>query len=175
MSRTTEQICRTRVATDLGLIRPRRIRLRPNRSHGTKAKSEQAHIEDEEMLDAAEVHYTCFGEFLSLLLLLNQLNEQKRPKNTLCCSDSPSFCFAWTYCDENILDIEWLFDIPDMWTQHVAWWSRDMAKIRLRDAEKIHDKAKKDQTEAEVAFDCSWMCRACWERSQWDQIYAEEG
>ena len=36
----------------------------PNRSHGTKAKSEKAHIEPEEMLDAAEVHYMCFGEFL---------------------------------------------------------------------------------------------------------------
>ncbi len=36
----------------------------PNRSHGTKAKSEKAHINAEEMLDAAEVHYMCFGEFL---------------------------------------------------------------------------------------------------------------
>jgi hypothetical protein len=43
---------------------PRRKRPMPNRSHGTKAKSEKAHIEAEEMLDAAEVHYMCFGEFL---------------------------------------------------------------------------------------------------------------
>ncbi len=64
----------------------------PNKFHGTKAKSEKAHIEAEEMLDAAEVHYMCFGEFLSFLLLLNQLNEQKRPTNTLCCSDFPSLC-----------------------------------------------------------------------------------
>ena len=54
-----------------------------NRSHGTKAKSEKARIEAVEMLDAAEVHYMCFGEFLSFLLLLNQLNEQKTPKNTM--------------------------------------------------------------------------------------------
>uniref|UniRef100_A0A2N9GQ09 Uncharacterized protein n=1 Tax=Fagus sylvatica TaxID=28930 RepID=A0A2N9GQ09_FAGSY len=39
---------------------PRRKRPMPNRSHGTKAKSEKAHIEAEEMLDAAEVHYMCF-------------------------------------------------------------------------------------------------------------------
>uniref|UniRef100_A0A2N9HCD8 Uncharacterized protein n=1 Tax=Fagus sylvatica TaxID=28930 RepID=A0A2N9HCD8_FAGSY len=32
-----------------------------NRSHETKAKFEKAHIEAEEMLDAAEVHYMCFG------------------------------------------------------------------------------------------------------------------
>ncbi len=65
-----------------------------NKSHGTKAKSEKTHIEAEEMLNAAEVHYMCFGEFLFfLLLLLNQLNEQKRPK-ILCCSDSPFLCFA---------------------------------------------------------------------------------
>jgi hypothetical protein len=62
------------------LIRQRGTRPRPNRAHGTNAKSEEAHINAEEMLDAAEVHYTCFGEFLSLLLLLNRLNEQKRPK-----------------------------------------------------------------------------------------------
>jgi hypothetical protein len=36
----------------------------PNRSHGSKIKSEKAHINAEEMLDAAEVHYMCFGEFL---------------------------------------------------------------------------------------------------------------
>jgi hypothetical protein len=59
------------VATDLGLIRQRGTRLRPNRAHGTNVKSEGAHINAEEMLDVAEVHYTCFGEFLSLLLLLN--------------------------------------------------------------------------------------------------------
>jgi hypothetical protein len=34
-----------------------------------------------------------------------------------------------------------------------------MAEIRLGDAEKIHDEAEKDQTEAEVAFDPPWMCR----------------
>ena len=90
MLRITEQICRTLVATDSGLIWLRGTSPRPNRSHGTKAKSEKVHIEVEEMLDAVEVHYTCFGEFLSLLLLLNQLNEQKRPKNT----NSPSLCSA---------------------------------------------------------------------------------
>uniref|UniRef100_A0A2N9H734 Uncharacterized protein n=1 Tax=Fagus sylvatica TaxID=28930 RepID=A0A2N9H734_FAGSY len=42
-----------------------------------------------------------------------------------------------------------------------------MAEIRLGDAEKIN--------EAEVAFDRPWMCRARRERSQGDQIYAEEG
>jgi hypothetical protein len=42
----------------------RRNRSMSNRSHETKAKSEKAHIEAEEMLDAAEVHYMCFGEFL---------------------------------------------------------------------------------------------------------------
>ena len=68
------------MATDLGLIRSRGTRPRLNRSHETKAKSEKAHIEAEEMLDAVEMHYTCFSEFLSLLLLLNQLNEQKRQK-----------------------------------------------------------------------------------------------
>ncbi len=40
-------------------------------------------VEAEEMLDVAEVHYMCFGKFLSFLLLLNQLNEQKRPKTTV--------------------------------------------------------------------------------------------
>uniref|UniRef100_A0A2N9I3G3 Uncharacterized protein n=1 Tax=Fagus sylvatica TaxID=28930 RepID=A0A2N9I3G3_FAGSY len=64
MLRMTEQICRTLVATDLGLIWPRGTRPRPNRSHGTKAKSEKVHIKAKEMLDAAEVHYTCF-ELLS--------------------------------------------------------------------------------------------------------------
>ena len=65
MSRTTEQICRTLVATDLGLIRPRGTRSRLNRAHGTKAKSEneKAHIKAEEKLDASEVHYTCSGKF----------------------------------------------------------------------------------------------------------------
>jgi hypothetical protein len=58
----------------------RGTRPRPNRAHGTNVKSEGAHINAEEMLDAAEVHYTCFGEFLSLLHLLNRLNEQRRPK-----------------------------------------------------------------------------------------------
>ena len=76
------------------MMKPRRIRPRPNRSHGTKVKAEKARIEAEEMLDAVEVHYMCFGEFLSLLFLSNQLNEQKRPKNTLCCFDSPSLCSA---------------------------------------------------------------------------------
>ena len=90
MLRMTEQICRTLVATDSGLIWLRGTSPRLHRSHGTKAKSEKVHIEAEEMLDAVEVHYTCFGEFLSLLLLLNQLNEQKRPKNT----NSPSLCSA---------------------------------------------------------------------------------
>jgi hypothetical protein len=41
-------------------------------SHGTDVKSEKAHINAEEMLDAAEEHYRRFGEFLSFLLLLNQ-------------------------------------------------------------------------------------------------------
>jgi hypothetical protein len=62
---------------------PRRLRPMPNRFHGTKAKSEKAHIEAEEILDAAEVHYMCFGEFPFFLLLLNHLNEQKRPKTTV--------------------------------------------------------------------------------------------
>jgi hypothetical protein len=35
-----------------------------------------------------------------------------------------------------------------------------MAELRLGDAEKIPDEAKKDQTEAKVAFDRPWMCRA---------------
>jgi hypothetical protein len=43
---------------------PRRKRPMPNRSHGTKAKSEKGHIAAEEMLDAAEVQYMCFGKFL---------------------------------------------------------------------------------------------------------------
>uniref|UniRef100_A0A2N9I0L9 Uncharacterized protein n=1 Tax=Fagus sylvatica TaxID=28930 RepID=A0A2N9I0L9_FAGSY len=60
-----------------------RTRSRPNISHGTDVKSEKAHINAEEMLDAVEVHYRRFGEFLSLLLLLNQLNAQKRPKTTV--------------------------------------------------------------------------------------------
>jgi hypothetical protein len=42
----------------------RRKRPMPNRAHGTKAESEQAHIEAKEMFDVAEVHYMCFGEFL---------------------------------------------------------------------------------------------------------------
>ena len=58
----------------------RGTRSRPKRAYGTNVKSEGAHINAEEMLDAAEVHYTCFGEFLSLLHLLNRLNEQRRPK-----------------------------------------------------------------------------------------------
>jgi hypothetical protein len=66
-------------------IRPKRTRPRPNRAYGIKAESEQAHINAEEektdaeqahgakatgshqcqeMLDATEVHYICFGEFL---------------------------------------------------------------------------------------------------------------
>jgi hypothetical protein len=84
MSKATEQICWTQVGTDLGLIRPRRIRPMPNRSHRTKAKSEKAHIEDEEMLDVAEVHYMCFGEFLSFLLICELselfLLEKKYPR-----------------------------------------------------------------------------------------------
>jgi hypothetical protein len=40
----------------------------PNKALGTKAKFEKARIEAEEMLDAAEVHYMCFGEFLFLLI-----------------------------------------------------------------------------------------------------------
>uniref|UniRef100_A0A2N9G4T9 Clp ATPase C-terminal domain-containing protein n=1 Tax=Fagus sylvatica TaxID=28930 RepID=A0A2N9G4T9_FAGSY len=52
----------------LDVAEPRWIRSRPNRSHGTNAKSEKAHIEAEEMLDVAEVHYMCFGEFLSFLI-----------------------------------------------------------------------------------------------------------
>uniref|UniRef100_A0A2N9H1T2 3-beta hydroxysteroid dehydrogenase/isomerase domain-containing protein n=1 Tax=Fagus sylvatica TaxID=28930 RepID=A0A2N9H1T2_FAGSY len=53
--------CRTE-ASDL----PRRTRSMPNRSHGTKAKSEKAHINAEEMLDAAEVHYMCFAPKLEV-------------------------------------------------------------------------------------------------------------
>jgi hypothetical protein len=55
----------------------------PNRFHRTKAKSEKAHIEAEEILDAAEMHYMCFDEFLFFLLMLNHLNKQKRPKTTV--------------------------------------------------------------------------------------------
>ena len=71
------------MVTDLGLIRPRGFRPMPNRSHGTEEKSKKARIKAEEMFDAAEVHYMCFGEFLFFLLLLNHLNEQKRPKTTV--------------------------------------------------------------------------------------------
>jgi hypothetical protein len=40
----------------------------PNKALGTKAKFEKVRIEAEEMLDAAEVHFMCFGEFLFLLI-----------------------------------------------------------------------------------------------------------
>jgi hypothetical protein len=56
MFNAPEQVCRTQVVTDLGLIRPRGSRPRPNRAHGTKAESEQAHINaEEEKTDAEQV------------------------------------------------------------------------------------------------------------------------
>ncbi len=66
-----------------GLDKAERVRPIPSRSYGTEEKSEKARIEAEEMFNANKVHYMCFGEFLSFLLLLNHLNEQKRPKNTV--------------------------------------------------------------------------------------------
>uniref|UniRef100_A0A2N9G369 Uncharacterized protein n=1 Tax=Fagus sylvatica TaxID=28930 RepID=A0A2N9G369_FAGSY len=48
-------------------LKPRRNRPMSNRFHGTKAKSEKAHIEAEEILDAAEVHYMCFDIIASKL------------------------------------------------------------------------------------------------------------
>ena len=68
-SRGETDLCRTgpmepKHSSSMLISMPRRKRPMPNRSHGTKAKSEKAHIEPEEMLDAAEVHYMCFGEFL---------------------------------------------------------------------------------------------------------------
>jgi hypothetical protein len=50
-------------------------------SHGTNVKSEKTHINAEEMLDAAEVHYSRFGEFLSLLLLFEPIECTKETKN----------------------------------------------------------------------------------------------
>uniref|UniRef100_A0A2N9GRG0 Uncharacterized protein n=1 Tax=Fagus sylvatica TaxID=28930 RepID=A0A2N9GRG0_FAGSY len=47
MFNAPEQVCQTQVVTDLGLIRPRGSRPRPNRAYGTKVKSEKAHIEAE--------------------------------------------------------------------------------------------------------------------------------
>jgi hypothetical protein len=56
MFNAPEQVCRTQMVTDLGLIRPRGSRPRPNRAHGTKAESEQAHINaEEEKTDAEQV------------------------------------------------------------------------------------------------------------------------
>ena len=45
----------------------------PSRSHEIEAKSEKARIEAEEMFEAAEVHYMCFGEFLSFLLFVESI------------------------------------------------------------------------------------------------------
>ena len=138
MLKATEQICRTQVGTDLGLIRltgsrprpnwaqvkkkrspnrlismPRKNRSMLNRSHGTKAKSEKAHIEADEMLDAVEVHYMCFGEFIRKELLSSACGLMKL-------RNGPA---------------------------------------KAQGAKKTHDEAEKDQTEAKVAFDLPWMCR----------------
>jgi hypothetical protein len=56
-----------------GLDKAERIRPRSSRSRGIKAKFEKARIEAEEMLDAAEVNYMCFGEFLSFLLFVESI------------------------------------------------------------------------------------------------------
>jgi hypothetical protein len=61
------------VVTDLGFDKAERIRPMSSRSHRIKAKSEKARIEAEEMLDAAEVHYVCFGEFPSFLLFVESI------------------------------------------------------------------------------------------------------
>ena len=85
----------------------------PNKSHRTKAKSEKAHIEADEMLDAVEVHYMCFSEFIRKELLSSACGLMKLRNG----------------------------------------------RAKARGAEKTHDEAEKDQTEAEVAFDLPWMCR----------------
>jgi hypothetical protein len=105
-------------------------------------KSEKAHINAEEMLDATEVHYRCFGEFLSLLHLLNRLNEQRRPK----------ILYVALILLFFVLPEPVMMKIFEILNGCLTYLICELGEFfLLRGAEKIHD-------EAEVAFD-QWMCQ----------------
>jgi hypothetical protein len=64
MFNAPEQICRTQVVTDLVLNKAERIQTKAEQGPWNQSRVRAGSHQCRGDLDAAEVHYMCFGEFL---------------------------------------------------------------------------------------------------------------